>query len=181
MELLTSLHSTNDAYRLEYCFSDRLLGRKLYEVMQEPYDWNGRYWEQRALFESELGYHAQARSYAEHSLQIHRHPFAFNTLGTVLGRIALQSGDIGILREAIKSLENARDERRWEASEHPYFTFFTTMIKFGEKWGLSAIPIQLRGIFTEWLNMANRSRVFSNLNGETQLQKFEREWLYLAT
>ena len=25
MELLTSLHSTNDAYRLEYCFSDRLL------------------------------------------------------------------------------------------------------------------------------------------------------------
>ena len=25
VELLTSLHSTNDAYRLEYCFSDRLL------------------------------------------------------------------------------------------------------------------------------------------------------------
>ena len=25
MELLTSLHFTNDAYRLEYCFSDRLL------------------------------------------------------------------------------------------------------------------------------------------------------------
>ena len=25
MELLTSLHSNNDAYRLEYCFSDRLL------------------------------------------------------------------------------------------------------------------------------------------------------------
>ena len=25
MELLTSLHSTNDAYRLKYCFSDRLL------------------------------------------------------------------------------------------------------------------------------------------------------------
>ena len=25
MELLTSLHSTDDAYRLEYCFSDRLL------------------------------------------------------------------------------------------------------------------------------------------------------------
>ena len=25
MELLTSLYSTNDAYRLEYCFSDRLL------------------------------------------------------------------------------------------------------------------------------------------------------------
>ena len=30
MELLTSLHSTDDAYRLEYCFSDRLLGLKVY-------------------------------------------------------------------------------------------------------------------------------------------------------
>ena len=29
MELLTSLYSTNDAYRLEYCFSDRLLGENI--------------------------------------------------------------------------------------------------------------------------------------------------------
>lgn len=110
-------------------------GRSLYEIMQEPYDWNGRYWEQRALFESALGNHPQARSYAEHSLLVHRHPFAFNTLGTILGRIALQSADTESLREAIQNLKYARDERRWEASEHPYTTFFTTMIRFGQKWG----------------------------------------------
>ena len=69
-------------------------GRDLYEVMQGPYDWNGRYWDQRALFESELGNHAQARSYAEHSLKIHHHPFALNTLGTVLGRMAVQGGGL---------------------------------------------------------------------------------------
>ena len=38
MELLTSLHSTNDAYRLEYCFSDRLLedlGRRIDDGLVE--------------------------------------------------------------------------------------------------------------------------------------------------
>ena len=135
-------------------------GRRLYELMQESYDWNGRYWEQRALFESELGNHAQARSYAEHSLRIHRHPFAFNTLGTVLGRIALQNGDSETLHEAIKNLQYARDERRWEASEHPYVTFFSTMIRFGQQWGLSAIPTHLRDEFTKWFNQAKRGSVF---------------------
>ena len=157
------------------------LGRRLYETMQESYDWNGRYWDQRALFESELGNHAQARSYAEHSLQIHRHPFALNTLGTVLGRMAVQDGTPNILRDAIKNLEYARDERRWEASEHPYVTFFATMIKFGQTWGLEAIPTQVRSAFTEWLNEAMRSSVFSSPNGERQLKTFQRDWLYLAT
>ena len=30
-------------------------GRALYELTQDSCDWNARYWEQRALFESELG------------------------------------------------------------------------------------------------------------------------------
>ena len=42
MELLTSLHSTNDAYRLEYCFSDRLLGviwayRRFHTSLLKPF------------------------------------------------------------------------------------------------------------------------------------------------
>lgn len=156
-------------------------GRLLYEAIQGSCDWNGRYWEQRALFESELGNHAQARSYAEHSLKIHRHPFAFNTLGTVLGRIALQSGDADTLREAIKNMEFARDERRWEASEHPYVTFFRTIVKFGEDWGLASIPTQLRSSFTEWYRQANSARVFEGQKGESQLNEFQRRWLHLIT
>ena len=156
------------------------LGRTLYEVIQDPYDWNGRYWDQRALFESELGNHAQARSYAEHSLKTHHHPFALNTLGTVLGRMAVQGGDIEVLKEAIRNLEYARDQRRWDASEHPYVTFFTTMVRFGQEWGLSAIPTQLRSTFTEWLNEARRSVVFSNARTEHQLEIFQQDWLYVA-
>ena len=156
------------------------LGRVLYEMIQDSYDWNGRYWDQRALFESELGNHAQARSYAEHSLKTHFHPFALNTLGTVLGRMAVQNGDTEVLKEAIRNLEHARDRRRWDASEHPYVTFFSTMIRFGQEWGIAAIPTQLRSTFTEWLNQAGRSIVFSNVSTQQQLRTFQHEWLYLA-
>ena len=156
-------------------------GRQLYELLQDAYDWNGRYWEQRALFESSLGNHAQARSYAEHSLQLHRHPFALNTLGTVLGRIALKTGDAGTLREAVDNLNRSRDERRWEASEHPYITFFNMMIGFGKEWGISSIPMPLRSAFNEWFRLARISRVFLSAEQEVRLQEFQRDWLYLAT
>ena len=155
-------------------------GREFYDYIQEPYDWNGRYWEQRALFESGLGNHAQARSYAEHSLWIHRHPFAFNTLGTILGRIAVQEGSANTLMEAIDNLERARDEPRWESSEHPYTTYFRLMINFGSQWGISAIPAHVRGTFTTWYNHARSSRVFLGARGDIELQEFYRDWLHLA-
>ena len=155
-------------------------GRQIYEHMEGLYDWNGRYWEQRALFESGLGNHHQARSYAEHSLQIHWHPFALNTLGTVLARIAVDHGDADALREAIKHLDQARYQRRWDESEHPYVTFFSMMVRFGETWGLSAIPAPLRAAFTEWHRSAQRSPAFAHANTSSQLQQFQVDWLNLA-
>ena len=156
-------------------------GRRFYELLQQPYDWNGRYWDQRALFESSVGNHAQARSYAEFSLHRHRHPFAFNTLGTVLGRSALDSGDAATLREAVNNLMHARETRRWEESEHPYVTFFRTLIRFGQDWGLAAIPTQLRNAFHEWHRHAIRSTVFAGPRNEELLEEYLRDWLYLST
>lgn len=156
-------------------------GRRLYEFMEKHYDWNGRYWEQRALFESNLGNHSQARSYAEHSLKVHRHPFAFNTLGTILGRIAIQDGDARVLGEAIENLQFGRDERRWEASEHPYVTYFTTIIRFGEKWGLGNVPVAVQNTFNEWYDRARRTLVFTTPREEQQLLGFFKRWLALSS
>ncbi len=155
------------------------LGRQFYDQISDPYDWNSRFWEQRALFESRLGNHAQARSYAEFSLHRHEHSFGFNTLGTVLGRFAIQIGDTSMLHEAVRNLEHARESRRWDESEHPYVTFFTTMIRFGQEWGLSTIPIRLRNAFFEWHRHAERSSVFFGRRREVELENFLREWLYL--
>ena len=75
----------------------RLVGltnaRDWYDSVREFYDWNGRYWDQRALLESRLGEHETARSYAERSIQVHPHPFGYNTLGTVLLHSAIQRGN----------------------------------------------------------------------------------------
>ena len=156
-------------------------GRKFYELLEEYCDWNGRYWEQRALFESDLENHAQARSYAEHSLTIHRHPFAFNTLGTILGRIAVQGGNPEFMREAIENLQHARDERRWETSEHPYVTYFNMMLRFGEKWGLGIVPITIRNTFNEWYDRARMSSVFVTPREERQLGDILKRWLAIPT
>ncbi len=156
-------------------------GRRLYETMEEAYSWNGRYWEQRALFESDLGNNTQARSYAEHSIAIHRHPFALNTLGTILGRIAVKTGDVETLREAIDCLEDSRDERRWDASEHPYVTYFTTMIRFGEVWGLATMTESLRNTFGEWFDRARRTAVFATQVETQTLNSFLSRWLGLPT
>ena len=154
-------------------------GRISYGSIQDCYDWNGRYWEQRALFESACNNHTQARSYAEHSISIHAHPFAFNTLGTILGRIAIADGDPDVLRSAISNLNNARDQSRWDTIEHPYITFFTTVNRFGERWGLSAVPSRIRADWDEWFKWATNS--FQNPSIYNQLLRYQSEWLRLAT
>ena len=156
-------------------------GRELFEAIQGIYDWNGRYWDQRALFESRLGNHAQARSYAERSLQILRHPFAYNTLGTVLGRAAIQNADVDALRESINNLKAARDGRAWNTSEHPYMTFFSTMIRFGQVWGLEFISNSLRNEWADWFNRSLREALFSHPEGRQQLERFQVDWLRLTT
>ena len=153
----------------------------MFGAIQDVYDWNGRYWDQRALFESRLGNHAQARSYAERSLLILRHPFAFNTLGTVLGRAAIQNADIDALRESINHLKASRDGRAWNTSEHPYTTFFSTMIRFGQECGLESIPNSLRNEWADWFNYARRETLFSHPEGRQQLERFQVDWLSLAT
>ena len=155
-------------------------GRSFYEHIEDAYRWNGRYWDQRALFESSLDYHDLARSHAEYSLQIHWHPFALNTLGTVLGRIAIATGDADTLREATEYLQRSRDRDQWEASEHPYVTFFTTMIRFGEKWGRSAMPSRLRDSFDEWFRLALRAPMFARVSAGSQLQQYQADWLRLS-
>ena len=81
----------------------RDLGRTLYEVIQDPYDWEWTVLGPTVPCSSpSLGITRKLASYAEHSLKTHHHPFALNTLGTVLGRMAVQGGDIEVLKEAIR-------------------------------------------------------------------------------
>ena len=114
----------------------RLVGqqnaREWYESLRRFYDWNARYWDQRALLESELGDHETARSYAERSIQALEHPFGYNTLGTVLLRMAIRRGNPSPLLEGIRNLDRARRFQEWGEREHPFVTFFTSLHRYAE-------------------------------------------------
>jgi hypothetical protein len=156
--------------------------REWYDELRDDYSWNGRYWEQRALLESRFGDHRTARSYAERALQVHSHPYAYNTLGTVLLRTACEQGSVAFLREGIDQLEQARHYRSpWIESEHPYVTFFTSLLRFAREWGLQAIPDDVRSKWRLWHRDALASTLFSHEDRFAEVQGWQREWLMLAT
>ena len=154
--------------------------RSWYESLREYYDWNGRYWDQRALLESEFGEHETARSYAERSIQVHRHSFGYNTLGTVLLRMAIIRGSPESLLEGIKNLETARSFQNWGERAHPFVTFFTSLLRFSETWGLNAVPHPARTAWTQWFKDASSSTTFAHPEGHIQLGQWNRQWLNYA-
>ena len=156
-------------------------GRNWYESLRLHYDWNGRYWDQRALFESRCEQHETARSYAERSIQVHPHSFGYNTLGTVLLRMAIRQGTVETLNEGIKNLNEAKEFRGWGVREHPYVTFFTSLNRYAQVWGIAAIPQQIRNAWTDWHREARSSSVFSTLKGSEDLANWQQQWMQLAT
>lgn len=155
-------------------------GRDWYEGLRQHYDWNGRYWDQRALFESRHGQHETARSYAERSIQVHPHSFGYNTLGTVLLRTAIRQGAVNSLNDGIKNLERAKAFPDWGPREHPFTTFFTSLIRYAQEWGVAKVPQQARNDWIAWYREAQSSPVFSTVRGRSQLDNWQKEWLQLS-
>ena len=155
-------------------------GRTWYDELRPYYDWNGRYWDQRALFESRYGQHETARSYAERSIQVHRHSFGFNTLGTVLLRTAIKRGATGELLEGIKNLDNAKDFAEWGSREHPFTTFFTSLIRYSQEFGIDRVPQEVKNAWASWFREAQSSRVFSTQQSQDLLLNWQQQWLRFA-
>ena len=155
-------------------------GRNWYESLRNYYDWNGRYWDQRALFESRCEQHETARSYAERSIQVHPHSFGHNTLGTVLLRMAIRQGSADLLRQGVRHLTEAKEFRGWGVREHPFVTFFTSMNRYAQEWGISEIPQTLRNSWADWHREAQSSSVFSTIKGGVDLTNWQRQWMQLS-
>ena len=155
-------------------------GRNWYESLRNFYDWNGRYWDQRALFESRCEQHETARSYAERSIQVHPHSFGHNTLGTVLLRMAIRQGSADLLRQGVRHLTEAKEFRGWGVREHPFVTFFTSMNRYAQEWGISEIPQTLRNSWADWHREAQSSSVFSTIRGRADLTNWQRQWMQLS-
>jgi hypothetical protein len=142
---------------------------------------NSRFWEQRALLESEANEHERAYSYAHEAASRERHPFPLTTLGRVCMSQAVQVGkyspDAGMdrFKEGNASLLEARSiARRPEVEAHPFTCFFEYAIKMHDIARQSASGSSfLRNAWDEWMFEAKRTRAIP----PDDILRFERNWL----
>lgn len=154
--------------------------RDWYEALVPMYNWNARFWEQRALLEARLGHFPRARSYAEEALRIQRHSFTLNTLGSILTKMATeylnpQSREgYEVFWEGVKALRGARDYRE-DDSIHSYTTFFSRVIAFAKQAYVSQNQIiaeDLRKEFNAWMSVAKHTTLFSHPESKKQLDSY---------
>jgi hypothetical protein len=155
-----------------------------YEALQHHYQWNSRFWEQRARSELFSNRFLAARSYAEEALKIHRHHFCSNTLGYVLIRMASEyynAGDSEAARvfwEAIEHLRNSRDSS-FRDTEHPYYTFFYYTLKYAKERATVPDTAFFDRMETEWSQWSVKAKMLGIFTADDDIRQFEgfkAEW-----
>lgn len=158
-----------------------------YMQLVPEYDWNARFWEQRALVELRSRRFPQARSFAERALELHEDPFTMNTLGTVLMRMAIHYYEPGSARSNAvlwEAIEHLRESRRLGEGrfEHPYITFFTYALGYSQRaFKGRGVEARLSREWQLWMEEARMAQVFGYLDYYGKLMDFRRSWLLQAT
>ncbi|KAF1014217.1 MAG: hypothetical protein GAK31_03241 [Stenotrophomonas maltophilia] len=114
--------------------------RTWYGELEGHFDWNGRFWDQRALLESDAHFHDRAYSYAKKKVLVHRHAFSLNTLGRVRLKASVDemvqldlAWDYFREGEAYLSESLAHAQGFWDLHEHPLMTVFSYLVEFSER------------------------------------------------
>ncbi len=115
----------------------QLLGDKashFYHVVREAWQWNSRYWEQRAILTQDINID-DAIQFARHAVAIEQHPYPRTTLASLLVRKLEAEGaaNDALFTEIYDLLDAAlRDEatRGWRPTPHPYSVLFHAVSSF---------------------------------------------------
>lgn len=110
-----------------------------YVSVQSCWEWNSRYWEQRALLAAEADVDA-ALQYARHAVAIERHPFSLTTMGKILlMQMEKAPGAVeGVYGEAFETLSAAieLEARRSRITVHPFATLLSGTARYCERGGV---------------------------------------------
>lgn len=115
------------------------LADDFYMNTRESWQWNSRYWEQRALF-TQTSDIDTAIQYARHAVAIEGHPFPWTTLASLLAKKmeAIQAGHKSLYDEIYELLTlvfQAESARSWRPTPHPYAALFHATNVFLEQGG----------------------------------------------
>ncbi|MCK9396056.1 MAG: SIR2 family protein [Methylobacter sp.] len=141
----TSIERTPEARLAARLFNAEDVARPLlgehadafYINTKESWQWNSRYWEQRALFTQATDIDA-AIQFARHAVAIESHPFPWTTLASLLAK-KMETTSVGIntLFEEIYALLTqvfrGESERSWRPTPHPYSALFHAVNVFLDK------------------------------------------------
>jgi hypothetical protein len=110
-----------------------------YDLTQSDWQWNSRYWEQRALLAANTDLELGIR-YARHAVAIEQHPFPWTTLASILARKMNSSSNaqntlFSEIYELISKTLHYEAGRMWRSSPHPYWTLVSSTQKHIEGGG----------------------------------------------
>jgi hypothetical protein len=115
-----------------------------YTPLDRDYEWNARFWEQRALLASRAGRHEKALSWALTAVAKLRDSFSLNTVGVVSMRRAVAEAGAGkwpssSFADAEQYLRESRSRRSSgtgrDRAEYPYVSFFHGVLDISEVTG----------------------------------------------
>jgi hypothetical protein len=158
-----------------------------YQLLENEFDWNARYWEQRARAEAERGRFDRAESFAAEGLNRHRDPFTLNTMGNILMRKSheykeIEHGSHESRETYYRGLRFIAESRRASQMRfpHPYVTFFHNTLAFAGQNLASSSTIQgLRTHWNDWYREAESAPPFQHEDQWNQLRDFHGRWLEL--
>jgi hypothetical protein len=156
-----------------------------YAELLDVYDWNARYWEQRALASARAGVFDRAESFAANGVRVRRDAFTLTTLGSVLLRkshLWATPGSDGSWDFYWRGVEALRDAalRAEGRVELPYLAFFQNTLELAEKIR-SPIDPQVLAEWAHWDTEASDIQLFAHSEFRNQLQDFRQRWMLLAT
>lgn len=154
---------------------------KFYEEHEAALGWSSRYWDQRALLESQIeGHFPKAYSYSQKAISLEKHAFAYTSLGTICMRHCVKL--LGNNRlEAMKYFSEGEEALSTACNlaasngrtyEHPFVTFFASTTQILRK--LSPADVQFESILELhriWLERATNSPAFSTFAGQKRLRE----------
>lgn len=165
---------------------DYELAQRFYAELRPYYDWDARYWEQRALAESHMDHLEPAMSYAETAVDRNRDFLTLNTLGTILLRTATSpaySGAAGTKEIFWKGVENLHESLELGQGQfpHPYTTFFKHTLNYVRThYNNKEIDRDIVKEWEWWYDKAQSSPFYSSPEKYEQLTSFNVRWLKLA-
>jgi SIR2-like domain len=143
----TSIARTPEARLVARLFSSEHVARPLlgdlagdfYVATREAWQWNSRYWEQRAIFTQAISIDT-AIQYARHAVAIEDHPFPWTTLASLLVK-KMETTEIGNqalfgeIYELLTKVFRSETERSWRPTPHPYAILFHAIIAYSKNNG----------------------------------------------